>query len=385
MKILHLVTLVSPDGAYGGPLRVALNQAVELRRRGHDVHIAAGWRGVGRPPGSLDGVPVHLFPVQQIVRYRGHSGLLSMGLSRWLLHNVQEYELLHIHAGRDLISTSSMAVARVKHRPFVTQTHGMVAPDSRVVVRANDLIFTRRLLRAARCRFVLTQREMTDLRAVLGPGARTEVLINGVPSAPAAASSRSREVLYCARLQKRKRPTAFVEMADELRRRGVSASFAIAGPDEGELSAVLGLIRERELEDIVRYEGALDYGDVLQRMARAGIYVLPSVDEPFAMSLLEALSLGLPSLCTVSCGLADFLQERRAAMVTGESVTEMADGLQRILDEESLRAELSGNGRRAVAELFSMAAVANQLERVYRDITGVMSKAAAALQPERVE
>jgi glycosyltransferase involved in cell wall biosynthesis len=166
-------------------------------------------------------------------------------------------------------------------------------------------------------------------------------------------------------------------MADELRRRGVSASFAIAGPDEGELSAVLGLIRERELEEIVRYEGALDYGDVLQRMARAGIYVLPSVDEPFAMSLLEALSLGLPSLCTVSCGLADFLLERRAAIVTGESVTEMADGLQRILEEESLRAELSANGRRAVAELFSMAAVGNQLERVYRDITGVMSKAAA--------
>ena len=72
-------------------------------------------------------------------------------------------------------------------------------------------------------------------------------------------------------------------------------------------------------------------------------------------------------------------------MVTGESVTEMADGLERILDEESLRAELSANGRRAAAELFSMAAVGNRLERVYWDITGVMSKTADPSQPKRVE
>jgi glycosyltransferase involved in cell wall biosynthesis len=95
------------------------------------------------------------------------------------------------------------------------------------------------------------------------------------------------------------------------------------------------------------------------------------------MSLLEALSLGMPSLCTSSCGIADILREEKAAMVTGESVVEMADGLQKILEEETLRSELSMNAARAVVDVFSMAAVGEQLERVYRDITGVMSKAAA--------
>ena len=371
MKLLHVVTLVSPDGAYGGPLRVALNQAAELRRRGHDVQIAAGWRGDMRKPKVLDDTPAHLFPIQHIVRSRGHSGMVSVGLFRWLAVNVTDFDVVHIHAGRDLISTASMAIARLRGRPYVAQTHGMVTPDQRLMARLMDSFFSRRLLRAACKRFVLTQGERSDLQAVLGQGVDTERLINGVTTSSLKVEPTiGREVLYCARLQKRKRPVAFVEMADELTRRGITASYAIVGPDEGELTAVLRSIQELGLADIVRYEGALDYGDVLNRMSHASVYVLPSVNEPFAMSLLEALSLGLPSLCTDSCGIADVLRERKAAMVTGESVSEMADGLQQILDDESVRSELSVNGRRAVAEVFSMVAVGDQLERAYMDVLG---------------
>jgi glycosyltransferase involved in cell wall biosynthesis len=168
-------------------------------------------------------------------------------------------------------------------------------------------------------------------------------------------------------------------------RRGITASYAIVGPDEGELAAVLRSIRELGLSDIVRYEGALDYGDVLDRMSRACVYVLPSVDEPFAMSLLEALSLGLPSLCTNSCGIADILRERKAAMVTGESVSEMADGLQQILDDDNVRSELSINGRRIVKEVFSMVAVGDQLERAYVDVLGRKSRINDISKPEQVE
>jgi glycosyltransferase involved in cell wall biosynthesis len=386
VKILHVVTLVSPDGAYGGPLRVALNQAVELRRRGHEVHVAAGWRGEGRAPELLDGTPAHLFPIQHVARSRGHSGMVSLGLFRWLVANVKHFDVVHVHAGRDLISTASMAITRIRGRSYVVQTHGMVAVDERLMARLMDSLFSRRLLRAACTRFVLTKGEASDLHSVLGSGVNTERLINGVPPPSLKMEpTRVREVLYCARLHKRKRPLAFVDIARELNRRGISASYAIVGPDEGELSAVLERIRQCGLAEIVRYEGALDYGEVLNRMSRAGVYVLPSVDEPFAMSLLEALSLGIPSLCTSSCGIADILREEKAAMVTGESVVEMADGLQKILEEETLRSELSMNARRAVVDVFSMAAVGEQLERAYLDLADRQSNINGISKPEQVE
>jgi hypothetical protein len=66
VKILHLVTLISTDGAFGGPTRVALNQAAELRRRDQDVQVAAGSRRDKSPPQSISGVPLHLFPIIQL-------------------------------------------------------------------------------------------------------------------------------------------------------------------------------------------------------------------------------------------------------------------------------------------------------------------------------
>jgi glycosyltransferase involved in cell wall biosynthesis len=337
-------------------------------------------------PELLDDTPAQLFQIQHIVRSRGHSGMVSVGLFGWLAANVAHFDVVHIHAGRDLISTASMAITRLRGRSYVVQTHGMVTPDQRLIARLMDSIFTRRLLRAASKRFVLTQTESRDLQAVLGHRVDTERLINGVTTSSLKVEPTTGcEVLYCARLHKRKRPVAFVEMAEELMRRGITASYAIVGPDEGELKAVLRSIRELGLSEIVRYEGALDYGDVLKRMSRAGVYVLPSVDEPFAMSLLEALSLGLPSLCTDSCGIADLLRERKAAMVTGESVSEMADGLQQILEEEGLRSELSVNGRKAVAEVFSMAAVGDRLERAYLDVLGRKSRLNEISKPEQIK
>ena len=61
MRILHVVTLVDDKSSYGGPLTVAVNQCQELRRRGHDAQILAGWRGKGNPPDEVEGVPAHLF------------------------------------------------------------------------------------------------------------------------------------------------------------------------------------------------------------------------------------------------------------------------------------------------------------------------------------
>jgi glycosyltransferase involved in cell wall biosynthesis len=303
----------------------------------------------------------------------GFSGLVSPGLALWLLRNIATYDLVHIHAGRDLISTTSLALARATRRPYVTQTHGMIQPDQRLKTRILDAIAVRRLLLAARRRFVLTQHEHDGLIEVLRASVACEQLPNGVPEARDEQKidrGRGRQVLFCARLHQRKRPVAFVDMARELVGRGVSATFALVGADDGELPAVHGAIAAAGLQNVVRYEGPLDYAAVLARMRRADIYVLPSVNEPFPMSLLEALSLGLPSVCTNTCDIADLLIEYNAALVTDGSVTAMADAVAAILEDAGLRKELGQNAREIVTQKFSMKAVGDQLERAYLGISG---------------
>jgi glycosyltransferase involved in cell wall biosynthesis len=369
MRILHLVTLLSPDGAFGGPLRVALNQAAELRRRGHDVQIAAGWRGDGSPPQSIGGVPLHLFRAIQLLPPFSFSGMISPKLTWWLFKNIAEYDVIHIHAGRDLISLASLTVAWSKRRPYVIQSHGMIQPDQRLIVRLIDMIAMRRFLKVAKKRFVLTEREQDALEKVLDFPVEFELLFNGVPEMSAGTASKTKdEVLFCGRLHERKRPVAFVEMAAEILRRGTKATFALVGPDDGELTAVRRTIQMQGLKNIVCYEGALGYEAVLDRMGRSGIYVFPSVNEPFGMSLLEALSLGLPAVCTDTCAIAPLLRNTASAIVTNGSVDAMASAVVKILEDDTLRNQLSRNGRKVVSTHFSMNAVASQLEQSYAQV-----------------
>jgi glycosyltransferase involved in cell wall biosynthesis len=277
--------------------------------------------------------------------------------------------VLHIHAGRDLISMTSLTIAWSKRRPYVTQSHGMIQPDQRLMVRLLDMIATRRLLKGAKKRFVLTEHEQDALAEVLGFPIEFEVLFNGVPEAPTIAEPRATdEVLFCARLHERKRPVAFVEMAAEILRRGIKATFALVGPDDGELEAVQRIIQIKGLKDVVRYEGALGYEAVLARMGRSGIYVLPAVNEPFGMTLLEALSLGIPTVCTDTCDIAPVLRSTRSALVTNESVEAMASAVGEILEDGLLRRQLSRNARQVVSARFSIDAVVSQLEQSYAEI-----------------
>src|SRR4051794_14567809 len=107
MRVLHVVTLVSDDGAFGGPVSVASNQAAALIARGTDVRLAGGWRGASSPPASVHGAPAHLFPVRQVLP-RGFSGLFSAAFARWLHREIGRFDLVHLHAGRDLMSLTAM-------------------------------------------------------------------------------------------------------------------------------------------------------------------------------------------------------------------------------------------------------------------------------------
>lgn len=373
MRVLHVVTLVSDDGAFGGPLTVAMNQCQALAARGHEVTIAAGWQGSEDPPRELRGTPARLFGVRRALP-TGFSGLTSPALWSWLKRSAGAFDVVHVHHGRDLITLGSLHVLR--DRPYVSQTHGMVGVDGRLVARALDAVATRRLLRSARRLLVLTDAEERDLPSVARTGLPLTRIGNGVPLPdflPVTRAAGRPQVLFCARLQPRKRPEAFVRMAGRLVEQGVAADFRLVGPDEGSLLDVQRLLEELDLAPHVRYEGALPYDAVLARMRQADVYVLPSVDEPFPMSLLEAMSLGLPCVISDSCGIAEVLRARRAAVITDGSPEELAAAVGRLVLDVDERRALGERARTAVRELYSLDAMADVLEEVYdavaRDVT----------------
>lgn len=360
MRILQVVSLLSADGAFGGPARVAINQSAELRRQGHDVVLAAGTRGYPTPPTEIDGVPLRLFPARQALPFMGFPGMTASGLARWFRTQAREFDVVHIHFGRDLMVLPVAALARRKRIPYVLQTHGMVIPSRNPLAGPLDAVWIRRLLADAAAVLYLTDLERSQLRDVARQDVHLVQLPNGVPEYPArTAHSGTPEVLYLARLDARKRPVLFVEMAHRMLAEGVNAQFTLVGPDEGEGPAVLAAIAG---EPRITWEGAIDPAQAPRRMAVASALVLPSELEPYPMAVLEAMSVGLPVVVCTDCGLAPAISQSGSGIVAEGNVSSLAMAATDVLSDSR---SYGRRARQTALRDFGMGAVAQRLLSLY--------------------
>ncbi|MEU9105408.1 glycosyltransferase [Streptomyces xanthophaeus] len=366
MRVLHAVTLHSPSHAFGGPVRVALNLTKGLRARGHEARLLALGEGFPQPwPTDVEGVPAKLFPARRLLPL-GFSGMTSPALLASAGRLVRDADAVHVHLARDLVTLPVALAALRAGKPLVLQTHGMVDPSEKLLAKVLDAVAVRRLLRGADAVLYLTPHEREGLDAVVGaPLAKAVRLVNGTPAQEARpAPAGPPRILYSARLQARKRPVDFVDAAPAVLAEHPQAHFVVAGPDEGELAAVRTRIGELGLTDRFTVPGALSSAEVLAELRRAHVYVLPSVDEPFPMSVLEALSVGVPPVVTHSNGLAREIAAAGAGRAVDPGPAGVAAAVLSLLDPEANRAAAL-SARELAARSFSMDSVLDTLLPVY--------------------
>jgi glycosyltransferase involved in cell wall biosynthesis len=389
MKIVHVVTLITPECTFGGPVTVAANQARELIKNGHDVTLMGGVSGYPQIPVDLNGVPAKLYPAHQILPGIGFSGLWTPGLVAFLRRHRHEIDVMHVHLTRDFVTLPAARWA-VKHGvPLVIQCHSQVDESERLLAKPLDLFWTRPTLRRASKILYLTDKERRRLIELAGTGIRLEALHNGVPfqgaagrsavsagASPDAVGAGSKpvphrpEVLFVARLHASKRPKLFAEVAFDLLKAGSPADFTVIGPDGGEAAVVDQVIQTLpdNLRGRLRRLPGIPPNEVAARIEQAAVYVLPSINETFPMSALEAMSVGRPVIMTEDCGLAPAVRRHSCGVLVDESREQLSLAISGLLADPVLAQEMGQRARRAIETDYSMDSVINKLEAFYYEI-----------------
>ena len=374
VRIGIVTTVFAPNAECGGPVTVAGQHARELVRRGHEVTVFTSDLIAFAPRTHLgalecqdDGLTIRYFRSwAPRPRYPAVLARVAAGIRE----RATRLDVVHIHFAREVIPASAAAATRSLGIPTVLQPHGMLGNVTGVrgVV---DRLWVRRALENASAVLALQDHERRQLER-LAPDARVRILPNGIPagSSPGRAHRNGhhpKTVLFLARLHPRKRVLAFIEMAHLLRDGGVDARYVVVGHDAGDRAEAERRVSALGLSDAVSFVGGVPASEVAGWYEAADVYVLPAVDEPFPLTVLEALRAGVPSVVTDRCSIADDLARRGAAVVAAPDPVSLAEGVRVILTDAAVADRLAEAGPVAVKDAYALSGTVDRLLDYYAE------------------
>jgi glycosyltransferase involved in cell wall biosynthesis len=118
-----------------------------------------------------------------------------------------------------------------------------------------------------------------------------------------------------------------------------------------------------------RYHVAPSDAEVNELLNTATAFVQTSRHEGFCLPVLEAMATGAPVVCTDADGNRDFCQDGDNCLMPAAEPRAVRDALQRVLDDDALRARLAAGALRTARD-YDWSRRLDDLERFYESLAG---------------
>lgn len=356
MKILHVVPTYLPARRYGGPIVAVHGLCRALVRRGHDVTVFT----TNVDGDSVSDVPIDREVLLDGVRVRYFASsfprLYLSGSMRKALSSVEAFDLVHNHSVFLWPTAAAARAAKGKGVPYVISPRGMLVRDlirrkSSFVKSAWIRLIERRNFANATAVHFTSERERDDATETGIPIPRSFIVPNGIDLVARPDVTRdTNTVVYLGRINWKKQLDRLIEATPR------DAKLIIAGNDEEGLTPKL---RELAREHNVEFPGPV-YGDAKwELLARATVFVLPSLSENFGNVIVEAMMMSTPVVVSPEVGVASDVEAAGAGIVTHDFAAAITNVLRDPRD-------YGRNGRGLVEAKFNWDSVAERMEHEYQ-------------------
>jgi len=288
----------------------------------------------------------------------------------WLADVVEEWKPDHIHVHWAATSaTMAMIAAELNNVPWSITAH-------RWDIAENNLI----ALKAQKASFIRTidQRGADELTKIAKlSGWKPKIIHMGVklPESVELAGSTNEKEKKCgvmaANFIEIKGHIYLIDALKILKSRGVDVSFDFAG--DGECKDMI----EKKAIDLglekVKFHGAVPHETIIENLKNRkwDFMVLSSIEgdrigrEGIPVSLMEAMSCSVPVISTTTGGIPELVKEGAGILVPQKDSKALADAIQRIIEDESLRDSLGEEGKKSVIDSFDIEKVVKELESLF--------------------
>lgn len=148
-------------------------------------------------------------------------------------------------------------------------------------------------------------------------------------------------VTFLGRITMQKGPEYFVEAAAKVLKKNHNVRFVMAGSGDM-MNEMIRLAARRGIADKFHFTGFLRGKEVYEMLKNSDVYIMPSVSEPFGISPLEAMQMGVPSIISKQSGCAEILTN--VIKTDYWDVDAMADAIHAIVSYPALHDQLKEQG-----------------------------------------
>lgn len=379
-SIRHIVYKCLPGAFSGGVQKMAFELAMAQRRLGAEVEV---WTTDAPRAGTTEvfgGLPVRYFKPDKAFGYAKSRDLVDA------IATLPENSVVHGHSTFHPLNLQVGRVARRhRHRAFY-HPHGALSPiwlggyglqalKKRLYIR----FFEAPNLAAASGVFALTEVERRDL-ANLGVDAPLHLLPNGITPVMAADAVAGQEfrrkhgvpavapaLLFIGRIIPLKKIEDMIGALAALKEACPDLQLIIAGsPQAGDdyYSKLQGQVVALGLAGRVHWVGFLNETDKRAAYAASQVFIHASESEGMSISILEAMSAGLPVVASQGCNMT--LAAQAGALVEFSAGADaLAAALRSLLADHAVARAQGDAGRAYVGTIHDWAAIARESLEIY--------------------
>ena len=384
MKILHVIPSVA--SIRGGPSKAIFEMLTAIRSLGVDAMIATT---NDNGSGLLD-VPLNQEIIYQEVPIRFFSRFspplasireftFSPELTKWLWFNIENYDLVHVHAIFSYPSTIAMTIAELKEIPYILRPGGHLCQWALQQSKARkkfylEAIGLRNINKSSGIHFTTDQEQIEANKLnILAP---SFVLPHGIfcPSPVEMARSRLRQmlsihedevvILFMSRLHPKKGLDYLIPALAQIREKTFTFVIAGSGTPTYE-SYIKELLSKHKMRNKTHLLGFVE-GEIKNLLLYGSdLFVLTSYSENFGVAVLEALSAGLPTLITSGVALEELVLKYDLGYVADQNVESIKLTLCDFFKNTSLAKQKGTKGKQIVTAKYSWDNLAQKLIDIY--------------------
>jgi glycosyltransferase involved in cell wall biosynthesis len=372
MKILFIAPSYKPAYIYGGPIVVIARLAERLVQLGHEVTVytttANGNKELDVPlkePVMMDGVTVRYFK-----RITGDHTHISPSLYAYTWSTAKQYDVVHIHSWWNFAVLGTALIFMLRGIKPVLSPHGMfcdyvLTANNQAKKKLIHAVIGKQLLKKTYLH-VSSQIEWNECLQINKnwKGANIFNLVD-LPSREYKRDERPVfTISFLSRIDPKKGLDILINALS-----GVSFPYRlqIAGSgNEDYVQQLKKMVNDLGMNEHVEWVGWMNTEQKFPFLAGSDLFALTSLNENFAIVVIESLYVGTPVLISNNVGLCNYVEENGFGWITGiESVTEIRQKLTEAYNNKKERNEITSRARRIIDHDFNEAKLAGDYVKLY--------------------